>query len=92
MALVKQCDACGRVYIRNNRFPCNKQGGNVSGIATVNSAGAKDTKFDLCDDCLERLWEWLDISRSEPVTMANAVLMKDSARPGNTSKEIDTDI
>lgn len=92
MALVKQCDACGRVYIRNNRFSCNKEGGVIAGIATVNSAGRKDEKFDLCDDCLEKLWEWLDESRKEPVTVANAVLMKESARPCNTSKDVDADI
>lgn len=65
MALVKQCDACGRVYIRNQRFECACDGGTVAGIVMINSAGRKDRKFDLCDDCLEKLWDWLASSRDE---------------------------
>lgn len=65
MALVKQCDACNRVYIRNQRFGCENDGGCIAGIMTINSAGRKDKKFDLCDNCLEKLWKWLDASRED---------------------------
>lgn len=91
MALVKMCDSCGRVYIRNHKFACKCDGGAVAGIMTVNSAGRKDQKFDLCDDCIEKLWEWLDKSRQEPETVMNAVTVKDSGIL-YTSRDIDTDI
>lgn len=66
MAKVKMCDACGRIYIRNNRFDMHHDGGHVCGIRTVNSAGRADVTFDLCDDCLEKLYDWLAESRKDP--------------------------
>lgn len=90
MALVKMCDACGRIYIRNKKFECRRDGGAVSGIITVNSAGRKDQKFDLCDDCIEKLWEWLDKSRKNPETVMNAVTVNSDIL--HMSRDVDPDI
>lgn len=88
MACVKQCDACGRVYIRNRAFEMSNDGGYVAGIMTINAAGRKDHKYDLCDDCLERLWEWLGEPRKDPVVIMNATTLS-MGFGNNTSKPID---
>lgn len=78
MASVKKCDSCGAYYIRNTMFKCRKDGGCVSGIATINGAGRVDQKFDLCDSCVEKLWDWLSKSREDPETITNIVTVKDN--------------
>lgn len=88
MALVKQCDACGRIYIRNTAFEMNNDGGHVCGIMTVNAAGRKDRMYDICDDCLERLYEWLGESRKDPVVIMNAAKLT-MGFGNNSSKPID---
>ena len=88
MATVKQCDACGRVYIRNRAFEMNTDGGFVSGIMTINSAGRKDRRYDICDDCLERLYEWLGEARKDPVILMNTCKLS-MGFGNNGSKPID---
>lgn len=59
---VKMCDRCGQVYIcnTNNKF-------HTSGIIGCNVI-KKDTTYgaeipyDLCDDCCEKLFEFLETS------------------------------
>lgn len=88
MASVKQCDACGRVYIRNSAFCAVNDGGFISGIQTINRAGRKDETFDLCDCCIGRLINWLSHTNEESVSVTNLCQVKLEAMP-NRSKPID---
>lgn len=90
MASVKQCDACGRVYIRNTRFCAENDGGFISGIQTINRAGRKDNTYDLCDNCIERVFNWLSEERVESVSVTNLCQVKLDAMPDH-SKPIDDD-
>lgn len=57
---VKKCDRCGAIYEKNEKCK-TKEGRNgiVSTIATINEKGFIDEEYDLCDECIEKLYDWM---------------------------------
>ena len=57
---VKKCDRCGAIYEKNEKCKTKATGnGIVSTIATVSERGIPDEEYDLCDECIEKLYDWL---------------------------------
>ena len=57
---VKKCDRCGAIYKKNEKHKTKVVGsGIVSVIATMNEMGYIDEEYDLCDECIEKLYDWL---------------------------------
>lgn len=57
---VKKCDRCGAIYEKNEKCKKKKSGnGIVSAIATISERGLLDEEYDLCDECIEKLYDWL---------------------------------
>ena len=67
MASAKKCDRCGNYYDENTKYFVEEVGIckiHISGISTLQSLGIMhpmntDTKYDLCDECLESFYNWL---------------------------------
>lgn len=57
---VKKCDRCGAIYEKNTKCKTKRaMGGIVSAIATISERGMLDKEYDLCDECIEKLYDWL---------------------------------
>lgn len=57
---VKKCDKCGAIYEKNKKCKTKEVGnGIVSTIATISEKGFIDEEYDLCDECIEKLYDWL---------------------------------
>lgn len=57
---VKKCDRCGAIYEKNEKCKTKATGnGIVSTIATISERGIPDEEYDLCDECIEKLYDWL---------------------------------
>lgn len=57
---VKKCDKCGAIYEKNEKCKTKATGnGIVSTIATISERGIPDEEYDLCDECIEKLYDWL---------------------------------
>lgn len=57
---VKKCDRCGAIYEKNKKCKTKATGnGIVSTIATISERGIPDEEYDLCDECIEKLYDWL---------------------------------
>ena len=57
---VKKCDRCGAIYEKNEKCKTKEVGnGIVSTIATISERGIPDEEYDLCDECIEKLYDWL---------------------------------
>lgn len=57
---VKKCDRCGAIYEKNEKCKTKvTMGGIVSTIATISERGMLDEEYDLCDECIEKLYDWL---------------------------------
>lgn len=57
---VKKCDRCGAIYEKNKKCKTKAIGnGIVSTIATISERGIPDEEYDLCDECIEKLYDWL---------------------------------
>ena len=57
---VKNCDRCGAIYEKNKKCKTKAIGnGIVSTIATISERGIPDEEYDLCDECIEKLYDWL---------------------------------
>lgn len=56
------CDRCGIAYTKNKTFPTvgRISGSYIAGMALLSFSGNIDKTFDLCDVCLEDLWDFLD--------------------------------
>ena len=61
LSRVIQCDRCGKTYEKNERYQARGDAaGNVlSGITTVTWIRLRDESYDLCDECIGELLEWL---------------------------------
>lgn len=57
---VKKCDRCGAIYEKNEKCKTKEVGnGIVSTIVTVSERGLPDEEYDLCDECIEKLYDWM---------------------------------
>ena len=57
---VKKCDRCGAIYEKNEKCKTKATGnGIVSTIATISDRGIPDEEYDLCDECIEKLYDWM---------------------------------
>lgn len=57
---VKKCDRCGAIYEKNKKCKTKATGnGIVSTIATISERGIPDEEYDLCDECIEKLYDWI---------------------------------
>lgn len=57
---VKKCDRCGAIYEKNEKCKTKATGnGIVSTIATISERGIPDEEYDLCDECIEKLYDWM---------------------------------
>lgn len=57
---VKKCDRCGAIYEKNEKCKTKTTGnGIVSAIATISERGLLDEEYDLCDECIEKLYDWM---------------------------------
>ena len=57
---VKKCDRCGAIYEKNEKCKTKTiRNGIVSVIETISERGLIDEKYDLCDKCIEKLYDWL---------------------------------
>ncbi len=57
---VKKCDRCGAIYEKNKKCKTKATGnGIVSTIATISERGIPDEEYDLCDKCIEKLYDWM---------------------------------
>lgn len=57
---VKKCDRCGAIYEKNEKCKTKvTSGGIVSTIATISEREMLDEEYDLCDECIEKLYDWL---------------------------------
>lgn len=57
---VKKCDRCGAIYEKNKKCKTKVIGnGIVSEIATISERGLLDEEYDLCDECIEKLYDWM---------------------------------
>ena len=55
---VKKCDRCGAIYEKNEKCKTKTIGnGIVSAIATISERGLLDEEYDLCDECIEKLYD-----------------------------------
>lgn len=65
MAIVKKCDRCGKHYDENITFKTCEPFFNyiLTGIATVDQSHESDKIYDLCDDCIADLFEFLNNER-----------------------------
>lgn len=57
----KRCDRCKKYYDKNskNETVGRIHGGVIEGIVTYTTGSNLDKYFDLCDDCIDDLKEWL---------------------------------
>ena len=68
MSTVKQCDRCKAIYQNNTEYKIagRKYMDEVEGIR-IELGGLKGRasgkKYDLCDDCIKELSEWLEENR-----------------------------
>lgn len=57
---VKKCDRCGAIYEKNKKCKTKAIGnGIVSTIATISEREMIDEEYDLCDECIEKLYDWM---------------------------------
>lgn len=61
MANAKKCDRCGKFYENNKKHETSGRihGSKLTGISTTDTNTCSDKWFDLCDDCLTDLFEFL---------------------------------
>ncbi len=64
MANAKKCDRCGKYYEKNETKPriitdaCFVSG--LKTLANIPNATFNDEHFDLCDECLEEFYRFMD--------------------------------
>lgn len=62
MSDAKKCDRCGKYYVRNKKtFNCVT----YKGVSVLQDNLRPPMWFDLCDDCITELFEFLKINWKE---------------------------
>ena len=57
---VKKCDRCGAIFEKNEKYKTKAtRNGIISAIATISDRELLDEEYDLCDECIEKLYDWL---------------------------------
>lgn len=64
MANAKKCDRCGAYYDHNNGVE-SIRGNFVVGVKVVTTIDVSHKSFDLCDDCIEKLYGFLRMEDKE---------------------------
>ena len=61
LSRVIQCDRCRKTYEKNERYQTrgSVEGSVLSGITTITGMGLRDESYDLCDECIGELLDWL---------------------------------
>ena len=61
MATAKKCDRCGKYYDDNKQYPASHNGfkSYIDGMAFTTKNGSLGQTYDLCDECITLLKEWL---------------------------------
>lgn len=61
MATAKKCDRCGKYYDDNQQYPGSHNGYKsiIDGMSFTMKNGSLEQTYDLCDDCITLLKEWL---------------------------------
>ena len=61
LSRVIRCDRCGKRYDMNERYQTRGgvEGSVLSGITTITGMGLRDESYDLCDECIGELLDWL---------------------------------
>ena len=61
MANAKKCDRCGKYYDKNKQHPFTGSAmvSVIDGVAFTRQDGGITNCYDLCDDCITLLKEWL---------------------------------
>lgn len=61
MASAKKCDRCGKYYDKNEQHQACSNGYKsiINGVAFTMKNGELAETYDLCDDCIARMKEWL---------------------------------
>lgn len=70
MSDAKRCDRCGKFYVKSS-IPFAKYGTSIIngeytvivGAALFTQIPGVDKSFDLCDECLEQLINWLECQK-----------------------------
>lgn len=59
--VIRKCDRCGKAYEKNIKHPTRGTiaGSEVAGIVTKTWSKGLDEEYDLCDECIEKLFNWL---------------------------------
>lgn len=67
MANAMRCDRCGKFYIENTRVKGRRyeKGEVIGGVKICAFNWDVDDMLDLCDDCVEKLYEFLDNKKGE---------------------------
>lgn len=82
MSKAKKCDRCGKFYEKNAVMESKGSvlGSTIGGIKTVTKDGRTDEDFDLCDDCIKRLGEWIKKQNFDSRWIPVSVIYPDNAR------------
>ena len=77
-----KCDRCGRYYEKNVLVKSKGSviGSVIGGIYTRTKDGKADEPFDLCDDCIKSLFEWMKEPNSDSMWIPVSDRNPDSAR------------
>ena len=57
MSDAKQCDRCGKLYVRYSGLQFTETGSRYNNITLYGTGFSKD--YDLCIDCMRQLIRWL---------------------------------
>ena len=82
MSKAKKCDRCGKFYEKNVVMESKGSvlGSTIGGINTATKEGKTDEHFDLCDDCIKRLGEWIKKQNLDSRWIPVSVRYPDNAR------------
>lgn len=82
MSKAKKCDRCGKFYEKNvvMKSKGSVLGSIIGGFETVTKDGITDEAFDLCDDCIKSLGEWIKKQNLDGRWIPVSVRYPDNAR------------
>ena len=82
MSKAKKCDRCGKFYEKNVVMESKGSviGSTIGGINTATTEGKTDEHFDLCDDCIKSMCEWIKKQNSDSRWIPVSVRHPDNER------------